>query len=373
MASSDSQFLLYSGDTELFVRLDEAQEEQPADSTYRPDRPPVAESGARFEPLRVPDREPQILHQAPTPLSLFKQFMSESLIDSWVKYTNDGPRRGPAGPPKENARINSWEPTTRSEVYLWLACMIYISIHAENSLQDYWKAYSEVTNRPIHPITQYITFDRFHLLHRQLRISAQEDPALPRPFCIASEWSNQLKQASLRLYKPGSNIAVDECIIRFTGRSKQKVTIPNKPTPTGFKVWVIAEAGFFLGWLWHSPKDSFDYLEGQEPAAQKEQRSLAAESIRINPTQAVVISLVKTLPNSTYHVFLDNLFSSPSLFLALRKQNIGATGTARINCGFYQGFVTAKKDDTKGHNLWPHNKIEAVPTPDNQVYRHLTY
>ena len=116
------------------------------------------------------------------------------------------------------------------------------------------------------------------------------------------------KRSSLRLYKPGTNIAADECIVRFTGRSKQKVTIPNKPTPTGFNIWVVAKAGYFLGWLWHSPKHSFDYVEGQEPAASRERQSLAAESIRINPTQAVVVSLVKTLPKSTYHVFLDNLF-----------------------------------------------------------------
>ena len=137
MASSESQFLLYSGDTELFIRLDEAQAERPADSTYRPDQAPVLEAGARFEPLRVPFREPQIPYQALTPLSLFKEFMSDSLIDSWVKYTNSGARRGPAGPAKENARINKWHPTTRPEVFLWLACMIYMSIHTESVLKDY--------------------------------------------------------------------------------------------------------------------------------------------------------------------------------------------------------------------------------------------
>ena len=92
--------------------------------------------------------------------------MSESLIDSWVRYTNEGQRRGPAGPAKENARINKWYLTTRAEVYLWLACMIYMSIHTESVLEDYWKAYSLVTHRPIHLITQYLTYNRFHLLHR---------------------------------------------------------------------------------------------------------------------------------------------------------------------------------------------------------------
>ena len=35
------------------------------------------------------------------------------------------------------------------------------------------------------------------------------------------------------------NIAVDEIMIRFEGRAKETTTVPNKPTPTGFKVWVV--------------------------------------------------------------------------------------------------------------------------------------
>ncbi|OAQ97354.1 hypothetical protein LLEC1_03419 [Akanthomyces lecanii] len=57
-ASSKSQFLLYSGNTELFIQLDKAQAEQPANSTYRPNQAPVLEASARFKPLRVPFREP---------------------------------------------------------------------------------------------------------------------------------------------------------------------------------------------------------------------------------------------------------------------------------------------------------------------------
>ncbi|KAH0528214.1 hypothetical protein TsFJ059_003105 [Trichoderma semiorbis] len=105
--------------------------------------------------------------------------------------------------------------------------------------------------------------------------------------------------------------------IWFQGKAREKVTIPTKPTPTGYKNWVVAQRGFFL--------------------------------------------------RASYHVFLDNLFSSPSLFQVLRQQGIGATGTCRTNCGLYQPFVTAKAEDSKGHRLWPHNKLVTVPTPDEMV------
>ena len=36
-------------------------------------------------------------------------------------------------------------------------------------------------------------------------------------------------------------LAVDEIIIRYEGHAKETMTVPNKPTPTGFKVWGVAQ------------------------------------------------------------------------------------------------------------------------------------
>ncbi|KFA69248.1 hypothetical protein S40285_09311 [Stachybotrys chlorohalonatus IBT 40285] len=89
----------------------------------------------------------------------------------------------------------------------------------------------------------------------------------------------------------------------------------------------------------------------------------------LNPTQAVVVALVNKLPKGTYHVFLDNLFSSPDLFKALRILGIGATGTCRTNCALYRDIVVAKENDRKGKGLWPWGRICSWPTPDNKVGR----
>jgi Transposase IS4 len=45
--------------------------------------------------------------------------------------------------------------------------------------------------------------------------------------------------------KPGSDVAIDECIEGFEGRGKEAVNIPSKPTPMGFKQWVLASDGYF--------------------------------------------------------------------------------------------------------------------------------
>jgi hypothetical protein len=42
-------------------------------------------------------------------------------------------------------------------------------------------------------------------------------------------------------------------MVRFEGRAKETTTVPNKPIPTGFKVWGVAQRGFLLAWNWHIP------------------------------------------------------------------------------------------------------------------------
>jgi hypothetical protein len=81
----------------------------------------------------------------------------------------------------------------------------------------------------------------------------------------------------------------------------------------------------------------------------------------------VVVALVKLLPKARYHVFLDNLFSSPNLFRRLRQLGHGATGTARQNCGFHEPLVKLKKVDSTAAADLEFNYLTAVPTKDNLV------
>jgi hypothetical protein len=50
----------------------------------------------------------------------------------------------------------------------------------------------------------------------------------------------------MELWQPGRDIAINESMLRYTGRAKEITTIPNKPTPTGLKVWNIAQIGFLI-------------------------------------------------------------------------------------------------------------------------------
>ena len=36
------------------------------------------------------------------------------------------------------------------------------------------------------------------------------------------------------------------------GRVTKIITIPSKLIPEGFKIWVLANEGYILNWLWHA-------------------------------------------------------------------------------------------------------------------------
>ena len=50
-------------------------------------------------------------------------------------------------------------------------------------------------------------------------------------------------------WKPATDVAVDECIEGFTGRTNDTVNIPTKPTPIGFKIWVLMDQGYVFDLL----------------------------------------------------------------------------------------------------------------------------
>ncbi|KAJ3454398.1 hypothetical protein MRS44_018292 [Fusarium solani] len=210
------------------------------------------------------------------------------------------------------------------------------------------------------------------------------------------------------LCEPGSHLAVDEGMIRYTGRDSQVTYIPGKPTDTGFKVWVVAQLGIFLRWIWHQPGADYGPVgverskrtrtaarggkggRGRGRGGRGRRRGNASREreageadkveevihvltddgdkvIALNSTQSVVIALINLLPKSTYHIFVDNLFSSPGLFLSLRQHGHGATGTARPNCGIFKELADYKKKDISGKSGFKFNEIRVIPTPDNQV------
>lgn len=239
-----SQAVLRIFDGEYLIDDRHSGREQPADNTCRPVLDPVDACGHEFEPFNIEHRDATINTLPTAPLTLFQLFVPSSLVNKWVEYTNDAPISSPAGPSKKRSRKHTWTPVTADKVYIWLAIVIYLGIHPEKSIASNWATRQSGQQRPTHAIIKFMTYDRFQQVQQRLRIHPHTTSPITA-FARCDEWSPHIQGTSLSIYQPGTSIAVDEAIIGFKGRSKQKTTIPSKPTQTGFKVWVVAQKGYF--------------------------------------------------------------------------------------------------------------------------------
>ncbi|KAM6514071.1 hypothetical protein FALCPG4_18895 [Fusarium falciforme] len=381
----------------------------PSDSTRAAGFPAEEDQGTSFEPFQVETRKFHINTLPPTPLKLFQLFLPISLVEKWVVYTRscvsslkmNGWIDSWKTEMKRTSRLHKWEGPTASEVMTMIAVLIYMGVHKEEKIRSYWESPKPGIQRAEHSFVKFISYDTFQLIHRHLRpfdhTQVDETAPLPKVFQGVEEWAEHIQAVSMQLFRPGSHLAIDECIVRYTGRSDAITTIKSKPDPVGFKIWVIAQLGFFIHWLWHI-KDAEHGAVGVEISTQilssqpsqpsqarpRKRRKVSAKAAEeapdiedddeaVNSTQAVVIGLTKTLPKSAYHVFVDNLFSSPPLFRNLRKQGYGATGTARANSGIHEELVRDKNDDGKVKKKYEFNAVKAIPTPDNQVLTSDTF
>jgi hypothetical protein len=130
------------------LQISKSRREQDVDNTCRPDIEPEDKVGAKFQPFDVPDRDFLVRDLPPTPLKLFQEFLPISIVEKWVRYTNEAP--GPK--PEEGSRQKHWKPTSVEEVYVWIGILIYMTLHKEFRYEDHWKAAIRDRHIPSHPM-----------------------------------------------------------------------------------------------------------------------------------------------------------------------------------------------------------------------------
>ena len=271
------------------------------------------------------------------PETLFTLFFTPAVINLIVECTNlnaERTRSDPLAFRAKNIRFRDspnqkpWRPITADEVLAFLGIQIYMGIHKEPLIANYWN--TRTNKGPLHPLVRdAMGIDRWKQINRYFHVWNPDSTQLEQPDrkVHPHQKVDQLKALLLpsfqRYWRSGTHVAVDECIECFTGRSADTVNIPTKPTPIGFKIWVLADKGYVLDLLWHVKGDGKD----QGPQG----LSKTWEEKGFSKTQSVVLELMTRMPNKGkgHVVHLDNLFTSSKLLSTLRDYGIGANGTVR--------------------------------------------
>ena len=285
----------------------------------------------KFTPVKIKkpftDGEDQLSSTVASndPYAIFNLFFNEETLKVLVQHTNEYAFLYP-GPEKPDAR--TWFPTTVKEFRAYLGVSIWMGLHVESSISDFWNT-NPLKGAVHEQVFKHISLKRWQQIDRFFHVSKPLPPAFSQKessFDKLKPLSDTLRQAFKKYWKTGTHLAVDETIQRFMGRAKEIVNIPNKPTPEGFKIWVLANQGYVLDWMYHCKGQR----KGEGP---QDLDDFWTDDLGFNRTQAVVLDLVtqEGIVRDHFHIlWLDNLFSSGRLFSQLDDEGFGAAGTVRV-------------------------------------------
>jgi hypothetical protein len=129
-----------------------------------------------------------------------------------------------------------------------------MGIHQSPTFDDYWSQVED--NGPLHLPRRYMTQKRFEQIKRFLHISrlgTEDDQKATKQWWYKVEpLASEFEKAAQNYYYPGSNISIDETMIRCFGRTKHTIKMPNKPISQGYKIFALAEHGYIWTFTWSS-------------------------------------------------------------------------------------------------------------------------
>ena len=298
------------------------------------------------------------------PLDLFLFFIPLTLIKTMVANTNAYARLH-----KATARARKWVDVTVSDILRFFAIIIHHGLVRVPSHEMFWN-----NNVCTFHASTVMSLTRFQQIKRFFHVAEPDPPLtleqlaerraagrrrdpdagdtgdsseLPSYARKVLPLMEQVRTACMSLLYPGKNVAIDEVIVRFTGRSTHTFVIKHKPNPCGYKIYALCDSS--TGYVYNFKVTSARKAVVVQFEHVKEEWGFTA-------TEKYVAELTLSLRHRGHSVFMDNFFSSTRLFAKLHELGYHCTGTARPLLGDNRVPSTVKVP--KQHrNKVPHNTL----------------
>ncbi|XP_070573839.1 piggyBac transposable element-derived protein 4-like [Ptychodera flava] len=245
------------------------------------------------------------------PIDFFELFLTEDFVELLVRETN-----AYAEFKQEQAgrRDSEWYATDATELRAYFGMMILMGMHKVPEVKHYWSS-DDRLNVP--GISKVMPRNRFMKISQYLHLSDSRnepdarDPQRDRLYKVRA-MVDLVRKTFPEHYYPHREIAIDEAMCKFKGRSHMIQYMPGKPVKWGFKIWSAAcpKTGYTL--------DMFPYTGKKESP----ERGLGYQ---------VVYNLTERYFNMAHHIYYDNFFSSVQLALDLLDRDVYVTSTIRQN------------------------------------------
>jgi DNA-directed RNA polymerase specialized sigma24 family protein len=229
-------------------------------------------------------RKPEVVNIPPhidplKPLDLLDLFILPEMYAILAENTNKYAivKNASIGRTTTNSRF--WQPTNEKEMRVFFGVLIYMGCYKEPNYRMYWE--DGKPDAPIHAIRHHMSINRFENLRRYLHVSDPNDLEDKEEEYeevdeegegegegdgdgegegegeggegegderVEETWWYKMnpllstfRMACKTHLIPGTDVAIDEIMVRFHGRSGDTCKMPNKPIKQGYKIFALAD------------------------------------------------------------------------------------------------------------------------------------
>lgn len=269
---------------------------------WRDSHLPTSHQSNPFEEI-----EPENNDDEKSQISLFYSLFDENIFDMLTNQSN-------AYAAMKN--INC-KPINVEEMKSFVGILILSGYVPYPRRKMFWERDKDVHNQLV---SEALSRDRFDYIMKVLHIADNNNLDPDDKFSKLRPHFTSLNNNFLKFAPHKEHHSVDEAMVPYFGRHGAKQFIRGKPIRWGYKLWVGCTRNGYINW--------FEPYQGASTHVSTEYKELGVGA-------GVVLTYANSLrsrwPNSKFHIFFDNFFSSMALFEKLSEIGICGTGTIRSN------------------------------------------
>ncbi|KAI2644000.1 PiggyBac transposable element-derived protein 4 [Labeo rohita] len=263
--------------------------------------------------------------ESPSEVNCFKMFLTEDVVKEIVEETNR--YASEIQEEETKGKMVKWAPTSIPEMYTFLASIMLMGMVKKPSLRDYWST-DPMLLTPF--FWSLFSQDRFLILLLCLHFANNTTEMFNDPLKKIRKVFSALTSSFRRNFLPYRDLCVDESLMKWKGWVAFRQFIPSKRNRFGVKFFVLCDV--LTGYV----QDMIIY-SGSTTDIQHYQG--------LGISGSVVMTLLAPYLRKGHVLYVDNWYSSPTLFQYLLSLGTGACGTVRPK---RKGMPTFTKKMTKG-------------------------
>ena len=209
------------------------------------------------------------------------------------------------------SRLNNWRDVGEGDIKMFLAHLIAMGLVRKGAIERYWD-HGETVKTPF--FGTYMGRNTFQAILSNLQVSDStkdlpcNNPNHDKLFKVRP-FVDMMDRNFLHSYKAGRDLSVDEGCCPYKGRVHFKCYNPKKPSKWHMKLFEVSDArtGYVVAFEIYCGRNSTRIVRDAEVL-----------DPQCNTTTKTVIGLLQkgNLLGKGHHVYMDNYYSSPELFLS---------------------------------------------------------